>query len=271
MTAIPPPQVRTDATLCGPGVRVVAIVEHRRLDVAEGRFHGVVVGTRLGQTDPVQGQLPHYRPGRRRAARMRRVLVQRDPHRLGRISPPHAPHEATHVRGALPRPKGPAGAPRVDLVEREQVEAPSGGLAPLEDQARGRRIAAPLGGLDRDAYPIILGQPAHLAQDVRDQYNLLIQQELGLAAPPNFGLRISSAWRNPQRNEAVHGVRTSRHQYGDAVDLRIVTVPPGITVQQLWCILEAAGNAVTGHAIPEIGSQPTTCDDRDITHVHVDR
>ncbi len=59
----------------------------------------------------------------------------------------------------------------------------------------------------------------------------------------SFGLVLSSAWRNPQRNEAVGGVISSRHQFGDAVDLQVGTVT-GKTRAQLYCILQTAADAV---------------------------
>src|SRR5262249_50250561 len=41
----------------------------------------------------------------------------------------------------------------------------------------------------------------------------------------NFGLTLSSGWRNPQRNEAVGGVLNSRHQFGNAIDLVLGPLP----------------------------------------------
>jgi hypothetical protein len=82
-------------------------------------------------------------------------------------------------------------------------------------------------------------------------------------------LRISSAWRNPQRNEAVGGELTSRHQYGNALDLVIYDVP-GKTRAQLFCILQTAANGIPGFKgfAEHFGSQ-RDCNEADVTHVHV--
>jgi hypothetical protein len=89
---------------------------------------------------------------------------------------------------------------------------------------------------------------------------------------------ISSAWRNPERNEAVCGVLNSRHQYGDAIDLELtadhVAAAGGKTMAQLYCLLETAADAVAasigGDALAELGSAPRNCD-ATVNHVHIER
>lgn len=84
----------------------------------------------------------------------------------------------------------------------------------------------------------------------------------------NVPLEINSAWRNPERNEAVGGILNSRHQFGNAVDLDIFGPAEGKTMQQLFCILETAGDAVATGIAEDFGVQ-VLCDDEDVTHVHV--
>ncbi len=86
----------------------------------------------------------------------------------------------------------------------------------------------------------------------------------------NFGLTLTSGWRNPERNEAVGGVITSIHQYGNAVDLVVGTVP-GKTRAQLFCILQTAADQVPGaNGFAEIGAnQAPDCTDANVTHIHV--
>ena len=50
----------------------------------------------------------------------------------------------------------------------------------------------------------------------------------------DVGLFLNSAWRNPERNEAVNGVLNSRHQFGNAVDLDIHQAQEGKTLPQLF-------------------------------------
>ncbi len=121
------------------------------------------------------------------------------------------------------------------------------------------------------AYSLIWGQPGPLAQSVRDQYNVLIANELGLSNPTNYGLILNSTWRNPERNEFVEGKKDSLHQFGNAVDISILAsteMATGISDDRLYCILEAAGDAV-GLGIPENQSIQVACNDPEITHVHV--
>ena len=126
--------------------------------------------------------------------------------------------------------------------------------------------------INNTAYPIIVGTPGNIAQSTRNQWNSLIGQQIG-SGQTNYGLTISSAWRNPERNEAVGGVVNSNHQTGNAVDLVIpnissVATATGLTQTQLWCLLESAGDAV-GTGIPESGATQVACTSPTITHVHV--
>ena len=84
----------------------------------------------------------------------------------------------------------------------------------------------------------------------------------------NVGLRLNSAWRNPERNEAVGGVLNSRHQFGNAVDLDITGPAEGLTTAQLFCILQTAGDAVADGFAEHFGAQ-RVCNLADVTHVHV--
>ena len=85
----------------------------------------------------------------------------------------------------------------------------------------------------------------------------------------DYGLLITSAWRNPERNEAVGGVQNSRHQFSDAVDL-VFLPAPGKTREQLFCILQQAGINAKGSAFTEhYGERRYDCREADVTHVHV--
>lgn len=75
-------------------------------------------------------------------------------------------------------------------------------------------------------------------------------------SPPNIALSLNSAWRNPERNEAVNGVLMSRHQFGNAVDLTLLAIPAGKTRAQTFCILEAVGDELA-QGIAERRSDPT--------------
>jgi hypothetical protein len=100
-----------------------------------------------------------------------------------------------------------------------------------------------------------------------------IAETVAVNQATNFGLIVNSTWRNPQRNEAVGGVLNSRHQYGNATDMKpIVGSVPGKTNAQLFCILETAAQMVSGAtAFAEIGATQTACNNPQVTHVHVQR
>jgi hypothetical protein len=59
-SAIAPPQMPADPPLRCFRVRVIAVVEHHQLDVAEDPLDGIIIGTAFGQRDPMQFQLPHH-------------------------------------------------------------------------------------------------------------------------------------------------------------------------------------------------------------------
>jgi hypothetical protein len=82
-------------------------------------------------------------------------------------------------------------------------------------------------------------------------------------------LRINSAWRNPEHNEAVGGVLNSRHQYGNAIDLDITAAAEGKTTAQLFCILQTAADATGANGFAEHFSSQRPCTASDVTHVHV--
>ncbi len=125
--------------------------------------------------------------------------------------------------------------------------------------------------INNTAYSVIFGQPGQFAQAVRDEYNRQIQTRLGLDHTPNYGLTLTSGWRNPERNEAVGGVINSHHQSGDAIDLTVGTVPR-LSREELNCILRSAASTV-GEAIAEIpgSNADIRCNHPDIDHIHVER
>jgi hypothetical protein len=87
----------------------------------------------------------------------------------------------------------------------------------------------------------------------------------------DFGLVLNSTWRNPERNEAAGGVRTSRHQYGNAVDMSpsnasvgLLTVQPG-----LYCVLKTAASNVSSFAQAENGpAHAVPCNQGNVNHIH---
>ncbi len=99
-----------------------------------------------------------------------------------------------------------------------------------------------------------------------------IAETVAVSGITNVGLIINSAWRNPERNEAVGGVFESRHQFGDAIDIRPVGSVAGKTDAQLWCILVTAADNVPGaNGFSEQGSAQIDCELRGVSHVHVQR
>lgn len=97
-----------------------------------------------------------------------------------------------------------------------------------------------------------------------------VAETVAINRTTNVPLRINSAWRNPERNEAVNGVLTSRHQYGNALDLSIPATAEGKTMAQLYCILQTAADAVPGaNGFAEHKSSQRPCTATDVTHVHV--
>jgi len=94
-----------------------------------------------------------------------------------------------------------------------------------------------------------------------------------LQKTPNYLLTISSGWRNPERNEAVGGARTSNHQYGKAVDLVVEVARTGLFKEQLYCILASAVEGVGKTPAPEIpgSTKPVDCNLMDVDHIHVSR
>jgi hypothetical protein len=141
--------------------------------------------------------------------------------------------------------------------------------------------------LDNTAYIFVWGDPAKLANDVLSSFNSFI------GTPNACSLKISSGWRNPERNEAVGGVQNSDHQLGNALDLQVLGMP---VTNQIYATLQAAAYCVVGGipplspvtctpagsggvAICEAGPIPVSCGtfkDKDgivrtIDHVHVSR
>jgi hypothetical protein len=101
------------------------------------------------------------------------------------------------------------------------------------------------------------------------------------ASVQDFDIRITSGWRNPERNENYCGARRSRHQFGVAIDLNPAAVgdpkstglnaPPGYTIQQLRCILSTAARRAMANVLVQTEIAPpdeTNCDDQRNTHVH---
>ncbi len=128
-------------------------------------------------------------------------------------------------------------------------------------------------------YQYIIGNPGGLAELVRTAYNVEVDNYsvVQLPEPTDFGLLISSAWRNLERNEYWGGAENSVHQYGHAVDI----VPyydefgrPELHPTEINCLLVAAGESpmMSDYFVQaEIGGADADCDDNDVDHVHFNR
>lgn len=84
--------------------------------------------------------------------------------------------------------------------------------------------------------------------------------------------RITSGWRNPERNEAVGGVLRSAHQRAGAADL----VPPtaGVPAEVSWCVLLRAARGqpnVYAQTETNASTRPVNCITPGVDHVHVER
>lgn len=121
--------------------------------------------------------------------------------------------------------------------------------------------------------PVCNGAPKPLNCDDQKVGNTIVAGPNGIAETvavnqtTDFGITMSSGWRNPEHNEAVGGVLTSRHQFGNAIDLVVGNVP-GKTVAQLNCILQTAAKRVTT-AFAEHNATIRPCNVADVDHVHV--
>ena len=100
----------------------------------------------------------------------------------------------------------------------------------------------------------IPGVMSEIAEAVRTRYNGKVDTD----AATDYGIVVSSGYRNPRRDDQVGGVSTSKHQWGEAVDLVPGRLPPNVTSSQAmdW-IEEAAQDA--GYEVEDEGD-----------HVHVE-
>lgn len=142
--------VSADASLCGSRIGIVAGIQDHLLQVAEEGFQRIVVGTSLGQTDPVQLEFPHHFAGEAGLAGVSTVLIQDYPYLLGRIPAAEPAQGAGHLRGVFLAVEGPAYPPTIDLVEAEEIEEAPGFLVAWDLQVPSRGVAPSSVGLDRD-------------------------------------------------------------------------------------------------------------------------
>jgi hypothetical protein len=86
----------------------------------------------------------------------------------------------------------------------------------------------------------------------------------------DFNLQLNSTWRNPERNEAAGGVLTSRHQFGNAVDMSPSDASVGLLGHSsLNCVLKTAASAVSSFAQAENGpAHQVPCNQADVNHIH---
>ncbi len=78
----------------------------------------------------------------------------------------------------------------------------------------------------------ILGEMPTMAEGIRDLYN----KEFNKDGSTNYGLRLTSGYRCPEKNEAVGGQPNSRHMWGHAIDLTpdMGNLPEGVTPEDAW-------------------------------------
>jgi hypothetical protein len=78
-SAIASTQMSTNPVLGAFGIRVIAVIQDHKLDVAENGFHRVIVRTTFGQANPVQVEVTHDLTGLARFTRMSTILIESHP------------------------------------------------------------------------------------------------------------------------------------------------------------------------------------------------
>src|SRR5262249_7239764 len=91
-------------------IGVVTGVQDVLLNVTEDRFIRIVVGTSLGQTGPLQVQLPHQGSRRPVFDRVRRIAIQSQPQGRSRIPATHSPQELPDELAPFAWEEGPVDA-----------------------------------------------------------------------------------------------------------------------------------------------------------------
>ena len=95
-----------------------------------------------------------------------------------------------------------------------------------------------LNGGDYDYF--IPGSMTEIAENVRERYNDLIDDD----PDTDYGIMISSGYRNPRRNDRIGGKSDSKHQWGRAVDLVPSSrLPPNMTEAEAMKRIEAAAKS----------------------------
>ena len=84
----------------------------------------------------------------------------------------------------------------------------------------------------------IIGSMPDMAEAIRAKYNALIDDD----PSTDYGLWITSGYRNPKHNKKVGGREESKHQYGQAIDMAVVNLPPGYDLKKATMLL---GDAAT--------------------------
>ena len=104
-------------------------------------------------------------------------------------------------------------------------------------------------------------------QEIWDQLLINYSNFCTQAGINNNGLTVNSSYRNPQRNNAVGSVLiNSNHTIGHAMDISLV----GPRTSQRWNFLHNAGEQINGvNAICEIGPTQVSCDNPNVSHVHL--
>jgi hypothetical protein len=111
----------------------------------------------------------------------------------------------------------------------------------------------PADGYTETAYKfLIFGNMGKTAEGTRAAYNQILQSQ-GVSG--DFGLILSSGYRNPERNEFFRGMLNSSHQFGDALDFKPVNNVDGFNMVELYVILEQAAKQFAGSVICEEGGQ----------------
>jgi len=93
-------------------------------------------------------------------------------------------------------------------------------------------------------------------------YDFTAQMQSQVQYQFGYNIRVTSGYRNPYRNWQVGGAYLSRHQWGDAVDVKPASAPGG-------CIGQATWNELHTGALNAGGTWFELYSD-DCTHLHVD-